>query len=135
MKFFIYSPHAEQLHERIVSYGCNIIVVLPLESVQFISTCIVDVCAGEQQRHVFVGELKPDIEYDIQPPKHCCCGIICVDTQLLKLRKSAGNWLTEHISGSIKIKKKQNFFSMKFYTKKIFTWNFNTWTTTCTIGW
>jgi hypothetical protein len=24
---------------------------------------------------------------------------------------------------------------MKFYTKKIFTWNFNTWTTTCTIGW
>jgi hypothetical protein len=82
-------------------------VVLPFVSVHCISTWIVDVCAGEQHRQVFCGELKPDIEYDIQPPKHCCWGIIWVETQLSRVTKSAGNWLTEQISGSIKKKSKK----------------------------
>jgi hypothetical protein len=45
------------------------------------------------------------MEYEIQLPKHSCWGTICVDVQLLKVRKSADNWLTEQISGSIKEEK------------------------------
>ena len=72
MFLFSYSPQAEQLHETIVSYGLMIVVVSPLASVHAISTSIDDVCAGAQQRHVFLVEPKTDIEYEIQPPRHSC---------------------------------------------------------------
>ena len=52
---------AEQLHVTIFLYGFDTVVLIPFASVQFISTSVVDVVAGEQQRQLFLAELKPDM--------------------------------------------------------------------------
>jgi hypothetical protein len=45
---------AEQLHVTIFLYGFDTVVLIPFASVQFISTSVVDVVPGEQQRQLFL---------------------------------------------------------------------------------